>query len=106
MRLRRLIPILTWVAAAIAVFIIWNLFAPFATEVVTWISSNIVPLGVAILATAITGYLVALHRHAHEVLPQDILTLRADVMRRLDTIESSGQASGTSTALHKQTTIQ
>ena len=105
MRLRRLIPILTWVTAAIAVWIIWSLFAPFTAAIATWISSNIVPLGAAILAIVIVGYVVVLHHHVHQVLPQDILTLRADVMRRLDIIEASQYTSGTSTASREQTTI-
>lgn len=118
-RFRRLISAFTWITVAIAVFIIWNLFAPFTAEVVTWISSNVslLSLGVAILAIAIAGYLVVLHHQVREVLPQDILTLRADVMRRLTKIESSahtpsehasgeasGQTSGTSTASPEHTT--
>ncbi|HIA15057.1 MAG TPA: hypothetical protein EYN74_09285 [Nitrospirales bacterium] len=114
MRFRRLIPALTWVTAAIALLVIWNLIAPFTAEIVIWIGSNasLLSLGVAILA--ITGYVVALHRQVHEVLPQDILTLRADAMRRLDAIESSerisgkssAQTSGTSTASQEQPPIQ
>ncbi len=89
MRVRRLLPAFTWVSAAIAVFIIWNLFTPFTAEIVTWISSNMLSLGAAILAIVIAGYLVVLHHQVREVLPQDVLTLRADVMRRLDAIEIS-----------------
>lgn len=130
MRFRRLIPALTWITAALAMFISWNLFspftaeviiwnilAPFTAEVVAWISSNIslVSFGATILAIVIVGYVVVLHHQVQEVLPQDILTLRADVMRRLAKIESSehtsgkssGQTSGTATALQEQTiTIQ
>ncbi len=127
MRFRRLIPALAWITAAIAVFVIWNLFSPFTAEViiwnilapftatvVTWISSSVSlwSFGAAILAIVIAGYVVVLHHQVQEVLPQDILTLRADVMRRLAKIESSehtsgkssGQTSGTSTASQEQTT--
>ena len=94
MRFRRLLPALIWVAAAIAVLFIWSLFAPFTAAIATWIGSNILSLGMAILAIVIAGYLAVLHHHVHEVLPQYVLTLRSDVMRRLDAIEISTHPSG------------
>ena len=114
MHFRRLIPILKGVAAAIAVLVIWSLVAPFAAEIATWIGSNIVALGVAILAIAIAGYLLVIYSQVYEGLPQDVLTLRADVMCQLDTMgasahissSSSEQTSGMSIASQGKATVQ
>lgn len=88
MRFRRLIPALTCVTAAIAVLVIWSIFAPFTGEIFTWVGSNAGLLSLGVVILTIPGYVDTLHRQVHEGLPQDILTLHAGAMRRLNTIES------------------
>ncbi len=96
LRFRQLVSFLKWGAIAIAVFIVWSLLVPFAAEIATWIGSNIVSLGVAILAIAIAGYLLVIYCQVYEGLPQDIFTLQAAVIRWLGTIGASAHMSSSS----------